>query len=141
MGWKCCVPRCKSGYDQASPTTSKLSEATPTTSKLSFYRFPSEPGIRHNWIRNISRAEQEPNKHSRVCSLHFKSDDFQTERKDKKFYQKKNSGVPRPAELQVRLLLQDAVPSIFPHLPKYFTKTVPDRYGNNKKFCRIIQKV
>ena len=131
MGWKCCVPSCRSGYDKPPPNEPKLS----------FYRFPHEPGLKHNWIRNISRAEQEPNEYSRVCSLHFKSDDFQTERKDKKFYQKKNSGVPRPAELQIRLLLQDAVPSIFPDLPKYFTKTVPDRYGNNKKICRIIQKV
>ena len=69
-----------------------------------------------------------------MCSIHFKENDFQTERKDKKFYQKKNSGVPRPAELQKRLLLQDAVPSVFPNLPKHFNKEVPDRYGNNKKF-------
>ena len=57
MGWKCCVPRCKSGYDQAPPTTSEVSEAPSTTAKLPFYRFLSEPGIRHSWIRNISRLE------------------------------------------------------------------------------------
>ena len=134
MGWKCCVPHCKSGYK-------KGKEDPPPTSKLSFYRFPPEPGLRHKWIRNISRSDQEPNKNSRVCSIHFKDTDFQAERTDKRFNSKKNSGKPRPAELQKRLLLQDAVPSIFPNLPKYFTKTVPDRYGNNKRFCRIIQKV
>ena len=124
MGWKCCVPSCKSGYD---------SQATPPTVKLAFYRFPPEPGIRHTWIRNISRSEQEPNDYSRVCSIHFKDSDFQTERTDKRFKSKKNSGQTRPAELQRRLLLQDAVPSVFPNLPKYFNKEVPDRYGNDKK--------
>ena len=47
MGWKCCVPSCRSGYDKPPPNEPKLS----------FYRFPHEPGLKHNWIRNISRAE------------------------------------------------------------------------------------
>ena len=130
MGWKCCVPHCKSGYKEGK-------EAPPPTSKLSFYRFPPEPDLRHTWIRNISRSDQEPNKNSRVCSIHFKATDFQAERTDKRFKSKKNSGVTRPAELQKRLLLQDAVPSNFPNLPKYFNKIVPNRYGKNKKILFI----
>ena len=132
MGWKCCVPNCKSGYDET--------QATPAPAlKLSFYRFPPEPDIRHTWIRNISRSDQEPNKYSRVCSIHFKENDFQVERTDKRFKSKKNKGVQRPAQLQKRLLLQGAVPSVFPNLPKYFNREVPDRYGNNKNYVNNLK--
>ena len=63
-----------------------------------------------------------------MCSLHFKEDDFQVESKDKQQRRK----VKRDSEqLQRKFLLPDAVPSIFPNLPKYLTKSLPERRSDS----------
>ena len=106
MGWKCCVPKCRSGYDSQ----------TLGTSKISFHRFPSDQESKQKWIRNIPRQQWEPNDNSRVCSLHFKEGDFQVESKDKRERQKK---ARNNETLAKKVLLPDAVPSVFPHIPDY----------------------
>ena len=113
MGFKCCVPECRTGYD-----------GPPGASNLSMHMFPSkEPDLRQQWIRNIHRDDQEPTLNHRVCSLHFRDNDFQIDSKDKKINRKE-----RPNDgLKKRVLLPDAVPSIFPDLPKYFNIDVPEQ--------------
>ena len=67
MGMKCCVRKCKSGYDSESPGTKKVS----------FHSFPSDSNLRDKWIQNIANKNWEPKPTSRVCSLHFEESDFQ----------------------------------------------------------------
>ena len=67
MGMKCCVRKCKSGYDSESPGIKKVS----------FHSFPSDSDLRDKWIQNIANKNWEPKPTSRVCSLHFEENDFQ----------------------------------------------------------------
>ncbi|CAN7997394.1 unnamed protein product [Ixodes hexagonus] len=89
----CCVPLCKSEYKSKKD------------GGLSFHEFPVTH-LREQWIRAISRkgpdnALWQPNGRSRVCSLHFKDDDY-----------KQCNNIRR-------LLKPTAVPSIFPGYPWY----------------------
>ena len=79
---------------------------------------------------------------SRVCSLHFKDNDFQTERKDAKWMYRKGPGRPESIEDPVikRTLLPNSIPSTFPTLPKYFEKTVPDRRSESTSKDARFQK-
>ena len=47
MGWKCCVPNCRSGYNDP--------DALPGPSNLSFHKFPADPGLKQDWTRAIPR--------------------------------------------------------------------------------------
>ena len=67
MGMKCCVRKCKSGYDSESPGRKKVS----------FHSFPSDSELRDKWTKNIANKNWEPKPTSRVCSLHFEENDFQ----------------------------------------------------------------
>ena len=101
MGWKCCVPECRSGYSDKKEYVGEI--------KISFYRFPADPDLKSVWIRNIERPDWEPTPNSRVCSLHFKETDFQDGRKDKRLKWRKDP----TSKLKVKLLLPDAVPILF----------------------------
>lgn len=86
----CCVPLCKSSH--RSP------------GRIALHEFPVTE-VRNDWIRNISRLaagpRQEPwvpNDRSKVCSLHFKPEDYR-------------EGV------KLRRLKPDAVPTVFPDRP------------------------
>ena len=58
-----------------------------------------------------------------MCSKHFRENDYQTETKDKNTRRKEH-----PTDgLKRKVLLTDAVPSIFPNLPEYYSKPVPER--------------
>ncbi|KAK8787648.1 hypothetical protein V5799_022580 [Amblyomma americanum] len=87
---QCCVPFCKSTPGPKVP--------------YSFHEFPVTR-IRLEWIRRISRKANGPkdelwlpSDRSKVCSLHFREEDFRR-------------------DLKKRRLLPDAVPSIFPGYP------------------------
>ncbi|XP_031147422.1 THAP domain-containing protein 2-like [Sander lucioperca] len=70
-----------------------------SSSGLSFFRFPINDKDRlQQWIHNLKRKSWTPNKHSRLCSIHFTQDSFIVGRE--------------------RVTLKpDAVPTIFyPHL-------------------------
>uniref|UniRef100_A0A3B5R2U2 THAP-type domain-containing protein n=1 Tax=Xiphophorus maculatus TaxID=8083 RepID=A0A3B5R2U2_XIPMA len=58
----CCVPRCTA--------SSKYN------SRLSFHGFPSDPDLKRRWLVNIRRDNVKLTSHSKVCSLHFPSDQF-----------------------------------------------------------------
>ena len=45
MGWKCCVPECRSGYR----------EAPQGSNGVTFHKFPNDPDLKQQWIRNILR--------------------------------------------------------------------------------------
>ena len=62
------------------------------------------------------------NSNSAVCSLHFIDSDYQVASKQKR---RKNRRISD--NLQLKKLLPDAIPSQFPDLPKYYSKSVPDR--------------
>ncbi|KAH8023811.1 hypothetical protein HPB51_018030 [Rhipicephalus microplus] len=87
---QCCVPFCKS---------------TPGPSNnYSFHEFPVTK-IRVEWLRRIARKANGtsnkpwcPSDRSKVCSLHFREEDFRR-------------------DLKIRRLLPNAVPSIFPGYP------------------------
>ncbi|XP_049511822.1 THAP domain-containing protein 11-like [Dermacentor silvarum] len=88
----CCVPFCKSSGR--------------TSAGISFHEFPVTD-VRVLWLKKISRQGEGPGKQpwapsdrSKVCSLHFKPDDYREGLKSKR-------------------LKPDAVPSVFPHYPVY----------------------
>uniref|UniRef100_A0A3B5Q899 THAP-type domain-containing protein n=1 Tax=Xiphophorus maculatus TaxID=8083 RepID=A0A3B5Q899_XIPMA len=45
-------------------------------SRLSFHGFPSDPDLKRRWLVNIRRDNVKLTSHSKVCSLHFPSDQF-----------------------------------------------------------------
>lgn len=45
-------------------------------SSVSFHSFPVAEEIRKRWIINIRRIDFQITKHTKVCSVHFKPDDF-----------------------------------------------------------------
>ncbi|EEC14333.1 conserved hypothetical protein [Ixodes scapularis] len=86
----CCVPLCKSSH--RSP------------GRVAFHEFPVTE-VRNDWIRNISclAAGPEPwapNDRSKVCSLHFKPEDYRE-------------------GLKLRRLKPDAVPTVFSDRPAF----------------------
>ncbi|XP_037523600.2 DNA transposase THAP9 [Rhipicephalus sanguineus] len=88
----CCVPFCKSSGR--------------TSNGISFHEFPVTD-VRLLWLKKISRQSEGPGKEpwipsdrSKVCSLHFKAEDYKQGLKSKR-------------------LKPDAVPSIFPSYPTY----------------------
>jgi len=107
MVFKCSAYGCRSGYhSQASDKT------------VTFHAFPSDPEIRGRWIRANPRKDFVPTQHSRICSLHFQPSDFSEIRTDTNKRRLKTVSVKR----QRRRLKEDAVPSVFPNAPEYFTK-------------------
>ncbi|KAH9368674.1 hypothetical protein HPB48_004693 [Haemaphysalis longicornis] len=93
----CCVPFCTSSVRKEEPN-------------VSYHEFPVDEALKTQWLKNISRKNWEPNStsnYSVVCSLHFRPEDFRTDTKR-------------------RRLKQNAVPSVFPHYPKYM-KPAPKR--------------
>ncbi|KAH7985769.1 hypothetical protein HPB49_026279 [Dermacentor silvarum] len=88
----CCVPLCKSSGR--------------TAKGITFHEFPVTE-LRNQWLERISRQAEGPGKNpwipsdrSKVCSLHFKEDDFRE-------------------GLKIRKLKPAAVPSVFPQYPTY----------------------
>ena len=57
MGYKCCVPGCKSNYDSVSKDGNQKSVST--------FGFPKDEQIRQPWIRNIPRDLPNITKHTR----------------------------------------------------------------------------
>ncbi|XP_069687402.1 uncharacterized protein [Periplaneta americana] len=87
MGHHCCVPRCNSN-----------SRYTGTVG-LTFHAFPIDPKERKLWILSVRRADYSKltvNKHTKVCSKHFRNEDF---------IQGQNS--------KRRMLKKGVVPSVF----------------------------
>ena len=66
MVYKCAAINCKSGY---SSEEKKLN--------VTYHSFPlKNEELLCNWLKNIARKNFKPSKYSKLCSLHFKADDF-----------------------------------------------------------------
>uniref|UniRef100_A0A0K2UNI0 Putative LOC101234274 [Hydra vulgaris] n=1 Tax=Lepeophtheirus salmonis TaxID=72036 RepID=A0A0K2UNI0_LEPSM len=103
----CCAPMCRTGYP-----------GTPKDDDVFFHRLPLKNiPLLHCWIKAIHRKDFEPNKHSRLCSKHFKQEDYKAIRTDSNPYRKK------PVILIRRNLKIDAVPSIFDRVPAKHPET------------------
>ncbi|KAL3186826.1 hypothetical protein MRX96_026790 [Rhipicephalus microplus] len=103
----CCVPLCKSNAKN--------------TPHVGFHEFPVDAKRREAWLRNISRnghggrgPNWTPRDTSLVCSQHFRQQDYKTNAK-------------------IRLLLPNAVPTVFPPQPgKKAVPTARKRFTVNK---------
>lgn len=85
----CCVPRCKSDEKKK-------------TEGLSFHEVPVDIGLKEKWISAIRRDNWTPNStscYTKVCSRHFKGEDF--------------------IEGKRRRLRKGVVPSVFEDYPPY----------------------
>lgn len=112
MGFKCCVPNCRSGYESKKKSN--------TNCIISMHSFPlNNENLLNMWCRRIPRRNFIPTVNHRVCSLHFQHSDFSIEHADTNKWRKPNGTLKR------RILLKNAVPSIFPGLPSYLSVTKP----------------
>lgn len=93
-----------------------------TGKEHTYHKFPSDKTLGNKWCSAMKRKGFVPTKHSRVCSAHFRPDNFET---------LDRGGKP----LKVKRLKKDAVPSIFSGdcLPSYLQ--VPE-----KKPRRVLVK-
>ena len=119
MGWKCCVPLCRSGYK----TNIHVQE------KVSFYAFPTDNDQKIKWLRSIKRADLDkfgikhdyvPTESSRVCSRHFCWKDFIRESCDTNVTRLSKRHRSELKILQFKL----AIPSIFEDYPTSDRKSV-----------------
>ena len=111
MGKKCSVTNCRSGYHKSDK-------------KITIFSFPiKEQVLVEKWLNAIPRENLVPTKNNGVCELHFKEDDIVRERVDTN----KNRSDKKCNNLSLVRLKSDAVPSIFPNCPAYFTKHLHDR--------------
>ena len=118
MVYKCAAIDCQSGY---SSEEKKLN--------VTYHSFPlKNEELLCNWLKNIARKNFKPSKYSKLCSLHFKADDFIKVSHDSNQRRKRK----RDSEhLCYRRLKPGAVPSIFKNIPLYYTnKDIPLRSGN-----------
>ncbi len=111
MVYSCAVVECETGYRGRTP---------PRSDGVSCHSFPlNNAEVLAKWLRVIGRKDFVPNEHTRICSLHFKPEDFQQERRDTNNYRSKNY---QSLKLTRKRLNPDAVPSIFPRRPKYMDR-------------------
>ena len=109
MGFKCCVPECRTGYESGS--------------SISVFRLPTDNNLLKQWLRRINRinpdgSEWLPSSNHRVCALHFNEDDIERNSQDLRNRRNDDS-------LQRCRLKPSAVPSIFPNQPSYGTVRKP----------------
>ncbi|ESO00508.1 hypothetical protein HELRODRAFT_175949 [Helobdella robusta] len=74
------------------------------------------------WMKANSRQDFEPTKYSKVCSLHFQTNDFTHESIDSNQRRKKAR-----SNKNVKHLKPKAVPSIFQNAPKYLSTSKSER--------------
>ena len=99
MPKKCFVSGCKTGYQSNKEVEAEMAaKGTP----ISIFMFPKDDTLRNKWLHKISKDDDEKIVAKMyVCSLHFKEEDYKTER------------VCRGTERPVRSLKKDSVPTIF----------------------------
>lgn len=103
---KCCVPGCSSNY-----------ASDKTNNYIQVFRFPKDPELKKQWIKNIPRDEWQPSKWSVVCIKHFNETMVsKTER------YKDAAGNWKEISRSKVILNPGAVPCLFPNLPNYLSK-------------------
>lgn len=112
MGYNCCIPKCTTGY-----------KSNPKPKDVKLHDFPNvdtNKETRELWIKIVTKLRDDSwkvSKSSRVCSLHFRPEDFGKESVDKRSRTGGHSALDKQ-------LKGKAYPSSFPGLPSYF-KTYP----------------
>ena len=81
--------------------------------------------LKQKWISAIPRKNWAVNDSTRICALHFEKNDFITDSTDgnSRHHNKRNSKALKQAHLK-----PNAVPHIFPHLPKYLSTNTSAPY-------------
>jgi len=102
---KCCVPGCKSNYE------------TEKENNVSVFMFPKEEKLRQSWLKNIPRKDWIPGKRTVVCEKHFERTFISKEES-----YKDENGIERSFPRKRPILLPQAIPTLFPNLPKYLSK-------------------
>ena len=123
---KCIAPGYRTGYTAESNHI-----------KISVYRFPVEKELRQRWIQRVPRPNWIPTKNSVLYENHFLASDFQVERDDNTRGRGNKRGI-----LKRKFLRPDAVPSIWPNLPKYLSKelTIPRVTNARSESRKILEK-
>ena len=77
---KCCAINCRSGYTGENKDPD-----------VTFHSFPlHDKQLLQGWLKRIARKDFTPTKYSRLCSLHFKPEDFVKESNDQQIRRRKN---------------------------------------------------
>ena len=99
----------------------------------SFYHFPLDnQELLDRWLKAIPRKNFQPTKHSLICSINFCQEDIMIIREDSSPRRHKSELLMRPR------LRTDAIPMIFPGLPKYLSaKPNIKRTGNASTASRF----
>jgi len=114
MVYKCSGFGCRTGYT-GSNTVDENDE------KITLHSFPlHDQELCEKWTRANPRKDCIPTKHSKLCSLHFTSNDFVQERRDSNSTRRKRKSEISEQPLR-RRLKDDAVPSIFHNCPSYLS--------------------
>ena len=71
-------------------------------SNIRFHAFPKDPERRKKWIQAVRRVNFQPTAYDKICSEHFLPSDYR-----------------QGSNLTLKLLNNDAVPSVFPAFPSH----------------------
>ncbi len=118
---------CRSGYKSKGKTV-------PCPERITWHKFPlKNPIMLRKWMKNLSRGNDfSPKPGSRICSLHFKKEDFivisqdeRTGRSDRKW---------KGPELEKRRLKPTAYPTVFKSVPmSALRKKTPEKRKSSSK--------
>src|SRR5277367_6809138 len=104
----CFVPGCRTGY--------KPKKNENITDKITLFRIPKNAEQKARWELAIPRQDAKLSENSAVCELHF----------DPQYVIRHWTHIIDGKEITVErvipILKENAIPTIFPNLPKYFTK-------------------
>ena len=136
----CAAFGCRSGYRECTGFT-------PDGIKITFHSFPlNNPELCEKWIRcSNPRTDFVPSKHSRICSRHFRENDFVVAHSDsnvsRRRLQQRSSEARR---LRKRHLKPDAVPSIFENAqttPRQTTMaSAPTRRETEARLLELLEE-
>ncbi|XP_046394679.1 uncharacterized protein LOC124162252 isoform X2 [Ischnura elegans] len=107
----CCVPGCSTGYSSSKRKNKRLG-----VKNGSLFKAKSESQL-EKWRKAIPRKDKVLAITDRVCERHFSPDDI-----IRSYETRLPDGTIHKIERGIPLLKNEAVPSIFPNLPKYLSK-------------------
>ena len=108
MVYKCTSINCRSDY-----------RGEKQDQKVTFHSYPlKDKHLLQTWLKRLARKDYVRIKHSKLCSLHFKFEDFVTDSTDQKGWRKRKR---ETATLIRKRLRKNTCPSIFKDSPSYYT--------------------